>query len=350
VEGEVRFDHQDLRDVSLASLRAQIGVVFQDTFVFDTTLRENIAIGLSGATDAEVAAAAEAARLGDYVSALPYGFDTVLGERGVRMSGGQRQRLAIARVLLRDPPVLLLDEATSALDARTERGILDTLAGVTKGRTTISITHRLAMAAEADRVFVIDRGRCVEEGPHRRLVTAGGLYQRLYEEQSGSLSAEGEQRVGLEAARMQVVPLFAGLGREALASLAKRLRLERFDAGEEVVRGGEPGDRLFVIGHGEAEVLIGEGDGARRVSSLGEGDYFGESALLTGEPRAATVRTTVPSDLYSLEREDFVSLLQGHPDIRRSVEETLAARRGALETLMAKMSGPGPAGPAEVRG
>ncbi len=333
--GAVRFDGIDLRDVTLESLRGQIGVVFQDTFVFDTTLRENIAIGRPGATDAEVA------RLGEYVEALPQGFDTVLGERGVRMSGGQRQRLAIARVLLRDPPVLILDEATSALDARTEREILDTLSDVTKGRTTITITHRLVMAANADRILVIDRGRCVEEGPHAELVRAGGLYQRLYEEQSG-VPAAAPAPAELEQ-RMRVVPLFAGLPADALAALAGRLRLERFDAGQDVVRAGEPGDRLYVIGHGRAEVVLEQGGWERSVAVLDEGDYFGESALLTGEPRTATVRTAVPSDLYSLERGDFVGMLERDASLRRGVEETLAVRRDALAVLGAKLGVQAPA-------
>jgi ATP-binding cassette subfamily B protein len=187
--GRVAFDGHDLRDVTLASLRGQIGLVFQDTFIFDTTIRENIALGRPGATDAEVAAAARAAELDAYITSLPAGYDTVLGERGVRMSGGQRQRMAIARALLRDPRLLLLDEATSALDARTEREILDTLARLEQGRTTLIVTHRLSLAATAERIFVLDDGQLVEQGTHTDLVAAGGLYQRLYAEQTGYATA-----------------------------------------------------------------------------------------------------------------------------------------------------------------
>src|SRR5262249_31392679 len=154
-----------------------VGVVLQDTFVFDSTIRENIAIGRPQATDAEITAAAVAAQLDSDIRAMPRGYDTVLGERGVRMSGGQRQRLAIARAIIRDPRILILDEATSALDAQTEAGIIRTLSTLKQGRTVISVTHRLSWAKEADTILVLEAGRLVEQGSHSDLVAAGGLYE-----------------------------------------------------------------------------------------------------------------------------------------------------------------------------
>jgi len=186
-----------VRDATLSSLRGQLGLVFQDTFIFDASVRDNIALSRPEATDTEVRAAAVAARLDAYVDALPDGFDTLLGERGVRMSGGQRQRLALARAVLRDPQVLILDEATSALDMRTEREVLDALAEFGPGRTRISITHRLALAATADQIVVLDHGRIVQQGTHAELVRAEGLYQRLYAEQAARLDEHsGLQRQG----------------------------------------------------------------------------------------------------------------------------------------------------------
>jgi ATP-binding cassette subfamily B protein len=184
-EGSVCFDGQDLRDVTLASLRGQIGLVFQETFIFDTTLRENIALARPDATDAEIVAAAKAAQLDSFIQTLPAGYDTIPGENGASLSVGQKQRIAIARVFLRNPSILILDEATSALDPNTEAGILETLAELTKGRTTISVTHRIAQAITADRVYVLDSGHLVEQGTHSTLQKAGGLYQKLYEEASG---------------------------------------------------------------------------------------------------------------------------------------------------------------------
>jgi len=332
-EGRVLFDGGDIRDGSLATVRGQIGLVFQDTFIFDTTLRENIAIGREGASDRDVAEAASAARLDSFIEALPAGFDTVLGERGVRMSGGQRQRLAIARALLRDPSILVLDEATSALDAQTESEILETLVVLAKGRTTISITHRLSLAAMADRILVLDEGRLVEEGSHSDLVGAGGLYQRLYEEQTGYATApQSLPRIAVDAARLKRIPLFANLSGEELSAVAELLCLERFAAGETVVRQGDLGDKFYLVASGRLDVVVG-GEGAERsVNTLHDGDYFGEIGLLTDESRSATVRAAAPTDLYTLARPPFESLIAREPEIRQLIAATVAGRRSALAT------------------
>jgi len=329
-EGRVLFDGADLRDATIASLRGQIGLVFQETFLFDTTVRDNIGIGRTGATDAEIEAAARAARLDSWVASLPAGYDTVLGERGVRMSGGQRQRLAIARALLRDPSVLVLDEATSALDTQTETEILETLVELAQERTTISITHRLSLAATADRILVLEQGRLVEEGSHPELVAAGGLYQRLWEEQTGRGTAPRAPEAALRASRLAAIPLFAGLSPVELETLADLLSLERFSAGEDVVREGEPGDRLYVVGRGRVEVVVPAGTGEEVVNTLTDGDFFGEIALLADQPRAATVRTAAQSELYSLARADFEWLLGRDPELRKLVTATVATRREAL--------------------
>jgi ABC-type multidrug transport system fused ATPase/permease subunit len=329
-EGRVLFDGHDLRDVTLQSLRTQIGLVFQDTFVFDTTLRENVALAREGASDADVLAAARAARLESWIESLPGGLDTMLGERGVRMSGGQRQRLAVARALLRDPSILILDEATSALDAKTEAEILETLDEAARGRTTISITHRLSLAARSDHVFVLDQGRIVEQGTHAELARADGLYQRLYEEQMAHVSA-GIEPVGIEISRLRTIPLFSELGSRELARLAQRLTAEHYAAGTEIVQQGDEGRQLCFIASGQVEVVVADEGRQRRINELNEGDFFGEMALLTGEPRVATVRTTMPTELYSLSRADFLSLLEHDAEVRRAVGETIAARRHALD-------------------
>ena len=332
-EGRITFDGHDLRQLTVASLRGQMGIVFQDTFIFNTTVRENIAIGRLDATDAEVRAAADAARLTEFVTNLPAGFDTVLGERGVRMSGGQRQRLAIARALLRDPNILILDEATSALDARTEAEILDTLKDVTRNRTTVTITHRLAMAAAADLIFVLEQGRLVEQGSHDELVSAGGLYQKLYEEQTAHVTAR--PRVAIEAARLRQVPLFAGLSDEALSDLAGQLMPDKFAPGEDIVRQGDQGDKLFLIMRGEVEVVVGDETGEQRVNTLTEGDYFGEYALLTGEDRTATVRAMTPVEVAWLDQRDFYYLVENEAPLREGIEEIIEDRTAAYAAAAA---------------
>ena len=189
-QGRVTFDGIDLREATLDSIRAQMGVVFQDNILFNTSIRENIRLGYPGATDAEVEAAGKAAELDELIDSLPYGYDTIVGERGSRLSGGQRQRVAIARAIIRNPAILLLDEATSALDPRTEAAIEETLDRLGRGRTTITVTHRLPSIVHADLIYVLDHGRVVEQGTHQMLLRKGGLYAHLWREQGGGHTSE----------------------------------------------------------------------------------------------------------------------------------------------------------------
>jgi len=179
-EGAVLIDGQDIRGYRLASLRRQIGIVSQETVLFDESVRNNIAYGRAGATDDEVIGAAKQAYAHDFIQRLPDGYATLIGENGVKLSGGERQRLAIARALLRDPPILILDEATSSLDSESERIVQLALANLMKHRTTLVIAHRLSTVQNADRIVVLDRGRVVETGTHTELLQRGGLYQRLH--------------------------------------------------------------------------------------------------------------------------------------------------------------------------
>ncbi|WP_262265558.1 ABC transporter ATP-binding protein [Microvirga yunnanensis] len=178
-EGEITIDGIDIRNMTLRSLRGQIGIVQQDVFLFAGTIRENIAYGRLEATEAEILEAARRARLDEVIASLPNGLDTIIGERGVKLSGGQKQRLAIARIFLKNPPILILDEATSALDTQTERAIQQALGELSKGRTTLVIAHRLATIVNADRIAVIDHGIIVEQGNHNELLSRDGIYRRL---------------------------------------------------------------------------------------------------------------------------------------------------------------------------
>lgn len=181
--GAVRIDGQDLRDVTQTSLHAQIGVVPQDTVLFNDTIRYNIAYGKANATEAEIIAAAKAARIHDFVTRLPEGYETKVGERGLKLSGGEKQRVGIARTLLKNPPILILDEATSALDTQTERSIQESLAEMGQGRSVITIAHRLSTIADADQILVMDEGRVVERGTHDVLLDLGGVYAAMWQRQ-----------------------------------------------------------------------------------------------------------------------------------------------------------------------
>src|SRR5262245_50076583 len=181
--GAVGIDGHDVRKVTLESLGDVIGFVTQETYLFHDTIRANLLYAKPDATDAELEAATRAAAMHDRITELPDGYDTVVGERGYKLSGGEKQRIAIARVLLKDPRILILDEATSALDTVSERLIQAALEGLMEGRTTLAIAHRLSTILRADQILVCERGRIVERGTHRELVERGGLYARLYREQ-----------------------------------------------------------------------------------------------------------------------------------------------------------------------
>jgi subfamily B ATP-binding cassette protein MsbA len=177
--GAVRIDGQDVREVTLSSLRGAIALVAQEAALFNDTVRANIALGRIGATHADIEQAARAAAAHDFIAALPLGYDTLVGERGASLSGGERQRIALARAFLRDAPILLLDEATSALDAESEAKVQDALKRLARGRTTLVIAHRLSTVRDANRILVLDDGQIVEMGGHDDLMSRGGMYTRL---------------------------------------------------------------------------------------------------------------------------------------------------------------------------
>ena len=186
ISGSIFIDGQNIRDVKQSSLRAAIGIVPQDTVMFNASIYYNIAYGREGASKQEIISAAKSAAIEKFISKLPNGYKTLVGERGLKLSGGEKQRVAIARSILKKPDIFLFDEATSALDSRTEKEIQVSIDSVSKNRTTLVIAHRLSTIVNADEIFVLESGKIVEHGSHGKLLAQNGLYSKMWERQSFS--------------------------------------------------------------------------------------------------------------------------------------------------------------------
>ena len=341
--GTVRFDDHDVAQVTLASLARQVGAVFQESFLFDASLADNIRLGRPEASDADVEAAARAAGIHDFISGLAQGYHSPAGEGGARLSGGQRQRIALARALVRHPAVLVLDEATSALDAETEAGIVATLKGLHGGQTLVSVTHRLATARDADLIVVMAEGRVAEQGTHESLAAAGGVYARLWSQQSGFVVSPSGREATIQPQRLAAIPIFAGVAKELLARLAARFTTMDVPTGQTLFEEDERGDKLYVLVRGRVGVSRrGPGGAELHVSVLEDGDFFGEIALLEEVRRTATVRALAPSLLLVLERAEFQELLAEAPGLRQVFEGAAQARRAALCDASTSLAGPVP--------
>jgi ATP-binding cassette subfamily B protein len=326
--GFITIDGHDLKTVTLASLRGQMGVVLQDNPLFNASIRENILGGKPGASEEAVYAAAAAAGVHDFITTLPAGYNTVVGDHETSLPPAQVQRLAIARAILRDPPILLLDEVTSALDLADEIAINETLRELARGRTTISVTHRLATTADADQIFFFDHGRMIEQGSHFELLAANGTYASYWRKQAGfTFSADG-RHVDVDARRLKAFPILERLDEEQLAELAPFFATETFQPGREIVCQNDPGDKFYIIARGKVEVWRTEEQSGKvtRVAVLQDGDYFGEITLITGFPRTATVRTLTVCTCISLERGQFNRMLDCFPELQRQISHVAVQR------------------------
>ena len=326
--GFIAIDGHDLRSVSQRSLRSRMGVVLQENSLFNIPLRENIRLGKPDAPEEAVIEVAKAVGLHDFIMTLTHGYGTLAGEHGVRFSIVQMQRLAMARAILRNPEIVLLDEATSALDPVDEAEVSGMMRGLARGRTLISVTHRLSTTADADHIFVFDAGRIVEQGSHFELMAANGAYAKLWRKQAGfTFSADGTH-VDVDARRLKAFPILENLDEAKLTELAPFFATETFQPGREIVRQNDPGDKFYIIARGKVEVWRTEeqSGSTTRVAVLQDGDYFGEITLITGFPRTATVRTMTVCTCISLERAQFNRMLEGFPELHRRMSEVAVQR------------------------
>ena len=324
--GCVTFDGIDARDVTQRSLRAQMGVILQESFLFNLSVKDNIRHGKLDATDEQLHAAARAAEIHDVITSLPNGYDTIVGERGDLLSGGQRQRIAIARALVGAPPLLILDEPTSALDPLTEASINESIKLLASNRTIVMVTHRLASVQWFDRIFVFDGGLIVEQGSHAQLFQNKGVYRSLWDKQGGFAIAHGRVAT-VEPDRLKAIPIFATLGGETLKRLASLFQTERFDTGAVPIHEGDAADQFYLVVRGCIEGAKRRPDGTERtIFTLRDGDFFGEIALLQRVPRTATLRVMTPTICLSLSRHDFEELVASEPAVRLALERVMEER------------------------
>jgi ATP-binding cassette subfamily B protein len=306
-EGAIVVDGTDLAGTSPRSWRDQLGVVFQDSFLFDVTLRENIALGNPGATDDDIRDAARAAGVEDFVGSLDRGWETLVGEGGGNLSGGQRQRVAIARALVRRPRLLLLDEATSALDPATERQINETIERVGAGRTVVAITHRLASVQDYDQIVVVDDGRVVEVGRHAELLARRGLYARLWAEQTGSPLPPLPPFDPAPAIRR--LPMFHGADDALVARVVEAATRLVLEAGRRIA----DGDGVLLVASGRGEVTS---PGAAAVG-VRPGDAVGVAAAM-GAPAVSSLVASEPMDLLHLSGQALRRLATVSPTTPRA--------------------------------
>jgi len=325
--GTVKVDGVDLSTIELDDLRSSIGVAFQETVLFNASLRDNITLAEDGFSDADLDRAIDASGLRPIVDQVPEGLDAELGADGLTLSSGESQRLGVARAVLRDPELLLLDEVASGLDPESEADVLDAIEGLRDGRTIISVTHRLESVKTVDQIIVIRGGRVIETGTFDSLIAADGPFATMWTKQHGfDVSANG-LTASVQPDRLRAIPLFSMLPDAALVDLAAVFESQALTHRELAFRQGEFGSSFYVVARGTVEVVRDiDTDQEDTIAYLEDGDFFGEMALLSSELRNASIRSRGTTTLLRLERRAFNQLLATNPNARDMVHRAAAAR------------------------
>ncbi len=320
--GNIYLDGTHLNTWSDDALYSKMSVVFQDNILFDTTIRENIGIGKLNATDEDIYRAAELAKVHKHILSLPKGYDTIAGHLGERFSMGQRQRIVLARAIIKDPEILLLDEPTSSLDTNTAHAVNKTIKELRQGRTVIHVTHQLRYIKDIDKIIVMDHGRIAEQGTHHELLTKGGIYADLWRRQS-ALATRPSQ---VDKAFLKRIDLFKDLDDSTLSKLNQYFTIELAKPGTNIIEEGVIGEKLYMISRGTADVYITKNEEETLIATLEEGDFFGEAALIANKPRNATVRAHTYCDLLSLQRDNFYDIAAKVPELMRKIQKISAER------------------------
>lgn len=324
--GSIRMDGVDLRSIPLSSLLQQTDVVFQEPYLFQSTIRDNLLAVHPGASDEELIAAARAADVHDAIMRLPDGYDTTIENGGANLSVSLRNRIAVARAMLRRHELMLLDEVAAALDPESETELTDTLAKFGSERTVIAVSHRLKTVANADLIHFIQQGAVAESGTHEQLLEQGGAYARLWAKQQGFHVTEGG-KVIVEAERLKQMAFFSDMSGDQLDEIAGLLSTEHIANGHHVFRQGEPGHKFYIIVRGKVEVTRRNAEGETvKLAVLQDGDHFGEIALLNEVPRTADIKAMSDCTFLTLTRSQLLPLLERYQDMKEKLRQTILER------------------------
>ena len=321
-KGKIMLDTLDMSETSIDLFRSQIGAVLQDTFLFNTSIKENIRYGQLNASDQEIREAAQAAEIHEWIMTLPETYDTPVGESGGKLSGGQRQRIAIARALVRKPKILILDEAFSALDPATEEAISKTIKKLAKKMTIISITHNLPSVSDFDHIFVMTDGKVLEQGSHHQLMSQQGFYYELWQKQTGLFFRSDTQEFDITTERLAKIPLLRAINQTDLEIIKDQLTTECFEQGKDILCQGDLGKRFYFIAKGAVVIEKITSDG--KIHHLGVkeiGDYFGEVSLISNCPITANVRARDHTICLALSRDHFQRFLDRHPNLEKRIKK-----------------------------
>jgi ATP-binding cassette subfamily B protein len=328
-EGTIQFDGADMSTLNEESVHANMGYVPQEIQLFNLSIGENIRMGKLDATEGDVIEAAKNTDFHDSIMQMPDGYKTLIGEGGRFLSSGQKQRLGIARAIIKKPEILILDETTVSLDPATEAAVNMTLMKLAQNCTTISLTHRLTTVMHADCIYVLDKGEIKESGNHAQLIGMNGFYRKLWDKQHEcTLTLTDEHvNVDLPLASLRNIEIFNPFPDDLLQKIHDRFSTLNLPENRIIMRTGDESNFFYIIARGKVEVSRKIGYPEKEVLVyLEDGDHFGEIALLKSIKRTATIRTVTPCIFLTLARQDFLKLVDEFPMIRKALERIIVER------------------------
>lgn len=327
-QGDIRIDGKKLRGLDIYAHMHDSSVVLQEVNLFNLSIKDNIRLGKLDATEEEIITAAKNAMIHDTILMQPKGYETLIGQGGSNLSGGQMQRISVARALIKTPDILYLDEATSALDPINKVAFNEVVSTLHHQSTVISVTHDLQSIIKFDQIFVLDNGRLVEQGTHTELLKLGGIYTQLWEKQTGIQVDLADHTFTITPTWLKRIPLFHTLSTKSLEALAERFDIKTAEQGACIIEQGQEGEMFYIIAKGSVEVSQSDNQGkTKKVAELEMGDFFGEISLLYKIECTASVTATMPVILLTLPKATFKHFYLHLPKEAQTLLQSIAKER-----------------------